>query len=383
MNYPDAIGGCVLGTAVGDALGLPCEGLSREKQRRYFGTISDYRLLFGRGLYSDDAEHTILVAQALIVSNGESEAFLNAFARQLRGWILMLPGGTGLATLKASWKLVFGVAPQRSGVFSAGNGPAMRAAILGVFCAAHDDEITQLIALNRASSRVTHTDPKAECGALAIALAAYFTATEKTIEPRDFLNLLRTHLPADDAARELLLLLDQVVKSVENGRSTDEFVRSMGWKGASGYIYHTVPAALHAWLRHSENYREGVLEIIGCGGDTDSTAAIVGGLIGARVGREGIPREWRAGLYEWPRGVEWLEKLADRLAHVCATRQPQKPLPTFWPGVPARNFFFLRWFWLMACAAFFHFKTPIADGDLYWESAFVSIRSAGFHEKDN
>ena len=66
MNAREAIFGCLLGTAVGDALGLPCEGMTPQKQRRYFGEIVGHRLFFGRGLYSDDAEHTILVAQALI-----------------------------------------------------------------------------------------------------------------------------------------------------------------------------------------------------------------------------------------------------------------------------------------------------------------------------
>jgi ADP-ribosylglycohydrolase len=50
-------------------------------------------------------------------------------------------------------------------------------------------------------------------------------------------------------------------------------------------VLHTVPVALHACFRYPDDVRTAVLETVHCGGDTDSTAAIVGGILGARVGR--------------------------------------------------------------------------------------------------
>jgi ADP-ribosyl-[dinitrogen reductase] hydrolase len=52
---------------------------------------------------------------------------------------------------------------------------------------------------------------------------------------------------------------------------------------------------------------------VACGGDTDSVAAIVGGIVGAAVGAEGIPSSWRSGLIEWPRSVDWMERLGRQL----------------------------------------------------------------------
>ena len=52
-----AIVGCILGTAVADALGLACEGVSRQRQRKLFPDISRYHLVFGKGMTSDDTEH--------------------------------------------------------------------------------------------------------------------------------------------------------------------------------------------------------------------------------------------------------------------------------------------------------------------------------------
>lgn len=331
-----------MGTAVGDALGLPCEGMTREKQCRYFGEITGHRLFLGRGMYSDDTEHAVMTAQALIASDGEVEAFRKELAKQLQVWFLLLPAGVGLATLKACCRLVFGVSPQRSGVYSAGNGPAMRADILGVF--AHEEKLSnaQLIELNRASALITHTDPKAEYGALAIALAGRYGLENEIINPDSFFHFFTSHFAFDDeAADELKSLLENCVDAVKRDLTTHEFCVAQGWtQGASGYIYHTLPAALHAWLSYPDDYYNGVLEIIHCGGDTDSTAAIVGGLIGAR-NRE-IPVEWRKGLCEWPRGETWMREVSLRLHKVTLSHQPQPPPGTFWPGVLARNLCFLQ-----------------------------------------
>ena len=341
MDSHDAIFGCLIGTAIGDALGLPCEGMTPEKQHRYFGEMTGHRLFFGRGMYSDDAEHALMTTQALIASGGDVEMFRKELAKQLRIWFLLLPVGVGLATLKACCKLVLGVSPQRSGVFSAGNGPAMRAAIIGVFAHKANLSNDHLIQLNRASAQITHTDPKAEYGSLAIALAVRYGLETESINSDDFFQFFIAHFPFDDeAANELKVLLQNCVDAVESGLTTHEFCASQGWaKGATGYIYHTVPAALHAWLSCPHDYRNGVLEIIRCGGDTDSTAAIVGGLIGTR--NQNIPTEWRDGLWEWPRGEKWIHELSLRLHETAWGQNSQKPLGTFWPGVLARNVWFL------------------------------------------
>jgi ADP-ribosylglycohydrolase len=84
--------GCLLGTAVGDALGLPYEGLAKRKIKL---PIDRHRFLFGRGMVSDDTEHTCMVAQSLIVSAGDERIFAKALAWRLRFWLLLLPAGIG------------------------------------------------------------------------------------------------------------------------------------------------------------------------------------------------------------------------------------------------------------------------------------------------
>jgi ADP-ribosylglycohydrolase len=338
MSREEAIVGCLLGTATGDALGLWCEGMSPRRQRR-FHAAAGHHFLFGRGMTSDDTEHACMLAQALLVSAGDEPRFLRSLAWRLRFWLLGLPAGIGRATLRSILKLWLGFSPRTSGVFSAGNGPAMRSPLLGV-CHGHD--LSALRALVRASTRMTHRDPKAEFGALAVALAAHLAASE-----RDVIALRQDYLPAvraalGEGAGELLDLLERAVGSAAAGEATGAFAVSLGLGGGvTGYMYHTVPVVVQAWLSRPEDYRAAVGGIIACGGDTDTTGAILGALIGARVGRTGIPANWLERIWEWPRSVSWMERLGRRLAEGCASGKPQRALPLFVPGLFVRNLLFL------------------------------------------
>ena len=319
MVNTDAVAGCILGTAVGDALGLACEGISKRRQRRMFPSVDRYHLLFGKGMCSDDTEHTCMLAQAIIVSGGDEEIFARDFAWRLRWWLVGLPAGIGLATLRAIVKLWLFVPRGWRGVHSAGNGPAMRSALLGV-CFADDEE--RLLALNRTATRLTHTDPKAECGALAIALAARCSLRNASFDTflADLARLTAVH---GAAGAVLVDLAAQAHRSAGAGESTEDFAQSIGCaKGVTGYMYHSVPAVLHAWFSHPRDYVRAVTAMIRCGGDTDTTAAMLGAIIGAGVGRKGIPQPLLDDLIEWPRTVPWIETLAGKAARAAQTGAP-------------------------------------------------------------
>jgi ADP-ribosylglycohydrolase len=313
--------GCLLGTAVGDALGLPCEGLSCKRQKKLCPQLDGHHFILGRGMISDDTEHSCMTAQALIVSAGEPDLFSQNLAWRLRWWLLSFPPAIGLATLRALFKLWGGFPPSKSGVFSAGNGPAMRSAILGV---CYGDDLPRLRELVKVSARITHTDPKAELAALAVATASHMSFSGKAT-PQEFLATFRNALGEDaEQAGEFPDLLNRVARSAAQGESTESFAESLGLKaGVSGYSYHTVPVALQAWLRQPDDFYA-VLHAIRCGGDTDTVGAIVGGIIGARVGKEGIPPQWLERIWDWPRSTTWIEQVGERLARVCTTGIPQQ-----------------------------------------------------------
>lgn len=336
MEQADAIAGAILGCAVGDALGLPYEGLSRRRGRRLLGDPDRHRFIFGRGMVSDDTEHTCMVAQALCAAPTDADAFARHLAWRLRWWLLGLPAGIGSATLRATLRLWLGYRADRSGVFSAGNGPAMRSPILG----AAIDDVERLRAFVRASTRLTHTDPKASHGAFAVAVAAW-CAKRGLVTPAAFFEQLR-RAGGGDSSGEFDELLAEVERSVAAGDSTEALADQLGCsRGVSGYVYHAVPVALHAWLSHPLDYRSAVPAVIRCGGDADTTAAIVGAIVGAGVGRAGIPAEWRDRVWEWPRSVAWMTRLAAATGDAVRAGVPTRPPRSLPVAGLARNAVFL------------------------------------------
>ena len=172
---------------------------------------------------------------------------------------------------------------------------------------------------------MTHTDPRAEAGALAVAVAAFLAGGQTPTSGLSGTYLLEMKRLLEDG--ELLTRIGSAVRSVQNAETTDAYAASIGaGEHVSGYVNQTVPIVIHAWLSFPSEYRSAVLAVIRCGGDTDTTAAIVGAIVGAAVGKDGIPAEWLSALAERPRSVAWMERLAGQLAAVQETHAPQKPL---------------------------------------------------------
>lgn len=336
MVRREAIQGCLLGAAVGDALGLPYEGLSPRRAARLLGPPSRYRLLAGWGMVSDDAEHTVMVAESLIDSAGDVAAFECALAKRLRRWFWTLPAGVGMATAKACTKLTVGVSPKRSGVYSAGNGPAMRTAMLGVF----SQSDPQLASLVHANTRITHTDPKAEMGALAIAVAAQCAASGVSA-PDDYLGRLKRHVIVTDS-EEFVTRMERAVAHAKQGGATAELAVEFGLeRGVGGYVLDCVPVVVHCWLKNQHDFRAAIETVIACGGDADTNAAMLGGILGAGLGPDAIPREWRERLLLFPMSLRQFDRLANQLVDTINSGKPRKTTSPWWIAHLVRNLAFL------------------------------------------
>ena len=314
--------GCLIGQAIGDMMGLPYENLSsRAVARRARFDSPSFFLSYGCG--SDDTEHAGLTAEAIQQANGDVDRFRRRLASNLRRWFLAGPPGIGLATVRACLKLTIGISPERSGVFSAGNGPAMRAPIIGVM--APPQLLREYVT---ASTRLTHTDPRAELGSQLIAQLA---SEAHQIEPQRgdewierFLDGLES--PAD--FEPLTQNLRRAAAALRAGRSVLQFAEELtAGRGVSGFIAHTVPVATLAFFRHAEDYRGGVEQVIRAGGDTDTVAAITGGLLGARLGVNRIPVEWLERHRDWPWSLDRLHRI-------------ERPALGLWPLMLGRNLVF-------------------------------------------
>lgn len=330
----EALAGVLIGTAVGDSIGLPMEGMTARRQRRLFPGALRQRFIGPFGMISDDTEHTVMVAQSLLTSPNDSDRFQRCLAGKFHWWLLSLPAGVGFATMRAIVKLWLGFPPDRSGVVSAGNGPAMRSAVLGVYFSEDTEQRKKFV---KACTSLTHLDRRAETGALAVAETATWMASAG-----DKVDVLHQTLEQLDSSPEWQALVEKLRTAHLRSQSVADFSKEIGaTRGVSGYVFQTVPIAIHAAIRHRDDFRTALSEAIACGGDTDTVGAIAGALVGCRVGTEGIPEEWRSHLLDWPRSIALLLELAKRLEQQSKTMSPLGPVPYCWPAIPLRNLAFL------------------------------------------
>jgi ADP-ribosylglycohydrolase len=276
-------------------------------------------------MLSDDTEHSLLLACSLHRRGTELEPLLRDFAGSLRWWFAALPAGVGLSTARAILKLWLGFSPLRSGVRSAGNGAAMRSAIIGVLF--QDDEV-QRRRIAKACCEVTHAHALAVESCWLVTEAAAGAARAESTER--ILELMRPLCESAEMQHRMLLLLEALRKQ----QGVADFADALGARsGISGFTCDTVSLALFGWLRHRGDARAALEQVIAIGGDTDTSAAICGALLGCD-GAE-FDATWVKGISDWPRSVSYLRQVA-------AAFDDRGELPMLhWWAVPLRNLFFL------------------------------------------
>jgi ADP-ribosylglycohydrolase len=281
---------------------------------RRFGRVDRFRLIGQTGFVSDDTEQAALVAQSLAQHPGDAEACAGAFRSALLGWFCRLPWGVGRATVRACIRIALGL--PHSGVPSAGNGAAMRAAIIGAFLY---DRPRDRHDFGTAVAEVTHVDPRAVEGALYVAeIAAACTGHLANVALTD----------CYDAARRVvsepifLETLDRAAELASRGATTAEAADVLK---TSGFTPHTVSFATFCFLRFGTDPMRALIEAVSAGGDTDSIAAIVGGWLGALHGECGLPRPLVDNLHDGPFGPAHLRALAQCLCEIREGRSAAVP----------------------------------------------------------
>jgi ADP-ribosylglycohydrolase len=181
----------------------------------------------------------------------------------------------------ADWRTL--VAGSWDGRGSWGNGAAMRVAPLGAYFA-HDPELAAAQAA--ASAEVTHAHPEGVAGAVAVALATALAATRPNVDGaallRDVADHLAPGLVRDGIGNAVELL------SLEDPRSA---AAALG-NGREISAQDTVPFCLWVVAKQPDDFTAAFWATASAGGDIDTTCAIVGGILGARLGLDGVPEEW-------------------------------------------------------------------------------------------
>ena len=277
----DRVHGHLLGVAVGDAYGLPWEGLSSRTIARRFHGRSRYRMLGRIGFVSDDADQAMLVLEALLRARGDRDSAVRLFRRSMVGWFWRLPWGIGLSTLKAC--LLMSVGLRNSGRLSAGNGAAMRA---GPLALAFPDDAEARREVGDAIARTTHTDPRAVEGARFVAdLTALCLGAESGASRVDLVKR-GTAAIADER------VLDAIEDGIRAAQSrAAEPVDGPLQLPSSGYVLHTLSTAVAFFCLPAASPFASLVTCVRQGGDTDTIGAILGGWLGALHGSGAWPAE--------------------------------------------------------------------------------------------
>jgi ADP-ribosylglycohydrolase/uncharacterized protein YegL len=291
--------GCLLGGAVGDALGRCVEG------RPPGGTwVTKYQPWHGwksgpKGTITDDTQFTMWLSRSLIANRGvDPDDLVQRFTAE---HIL----GIGEATLEFVRNVKkFGKRWYDSGVVSAGNGVAMRSAPIGLF---YREDVRALKLGSILQAVVTHNDPMAIASGI---LTAHAIALLLTMQPRD--------LECLDARQEFCHRLAMVIRDFEAHDAyrtrkdkipatlRERFLQDLPrwlthdlepmevnqhyWSGA--YVLESLPHAFYCFLRSPENFRETLLQAVNSSHDSDTVAAIAGNLSGTLNGVRAIPQEY-------------------------------------------------------------------------------------------
>lgn len=271
----------LLGTAVGDALGVPFEThlvnnpeLVKWDGKTFLG--SEHHNL-RPGQFSDDTQMSIEVAESLIQNGFDPEDLAKRYVEWLTSGRAR---GYGRTTLLAVHNLMEGKHWSQSGVpGSYGNGTAMRAAPFGIY---FRNDLQEVINACKVDSAITHASEEAEAGSIAIGVASALAVQHDT---EDLLERIHAMLP-DSKVKSIIYTLGSLIDAKHIPAASA--LRVLGTKAD---VRQTVPSALYCFLKFN-NYYDAILAAIKAGGDTDTTAAIVGGLFGAKLGMQGIDRSF-------------------------------------------------------------------------------------------
>lgn len=180
-----------------------------------------------------------------------------------------------------------------NGTGSFGNGAAMRVAPLGAFFA---DDLARAAHEALRSARVTHTHPEAAAGAVAIAVAAALASQSREIASPPsaslFLETVRDFV-SDGAVR------DGIARAIDLGPGASPLrVAALLGAGARASAPDTVPFVLWSAARSlgfaniPARFEEALWQTVSAHGDTDTTCAMVGGIVILRTGPNSIPQDW-------------------------------------------------------------------------------------------
>lgn len=312
MTITDRTAGALLGTATGDALGAGYE-FTTPRPDVPVDMIGGGPFGFEPGEWTDDTAMMCAIVQAAVAHRLDTTAGLDAVAARFDDWYGSRPKDIGNQTGRvlagrhrdaaAMWARAEATGPEQ-----AGNGSLMRTAAVAAAFAADPAPDAMLTAAD-AISQLTHTGVDTHY-ACQIWSHAIWTAIRHGALP-DMHDSVDAAVPDEGRAR-----WHQWITAAET-QLHPHFEHNNGWVVSA---LQTAWWGIHRTRTSSDHHYpaghifRALTAVVRAGHDTDTTAAIAGGLIGAVYGADHLPTDWVIGLHGWP-GLDAaaLRQLADQL----------------------------------------------------------------------
>ncbi|MEH2406118.1 ADP-ribosylglycohydrolase family protein [Nostoc sp.] len=280
----------LMGLCVGDALGVPVEFTSRaERVKSPVTTMLGYGTWNQPpGTWSDDSSLSFCLAECLC--RGYSlDAIANSFWRWYKEAYWTPRGDVfdiGQTTHTAIMRLKQGVVPHQAGgkvENNNGNGSLMR--ILPMAYCHRNLTLGELLARVHDVSAITHAHARSQ-----MACGIYISIAVALLEGAD---LQTAYLQALQDIQTIYSVREFLLEKPHFGRVLSGEIAKIPIEeiNSGGYVIDTLESSLWCLL-NSSSYSEAVLKAINLGGDTDTTAAVTGGLAGIYYGVENIPQKW-------------------------------------------------------------------------------------------
>lgn len=291
METKDKIYGTIFGQAIGDALGLGTEFMSKTEVREkypdglkeYSQIIRDYhRAKFQPGSWSDDTDMMLCIANAIIEDKGIN---LHTIARNFKQWVYAPETrGIGQTTLKVLSIAEYVEKPHQVAELiwrmtrtkNAANGSVMRTAIIGL----KKENVAQTA---EDVCKLTHFDPR--CVGSCVIVSEIINHLIWHDEQLSYSQIMTIGNKYDKSIAEY------IDKAYYNGIESLE----LDEPSSIGYTLKALGSALWC-LFHANDFEEGLLRVVNEGGDADTNAAVACAMLGAKFGYTSIPQKYTDGL---------------------------------------------------------------------------------------
>ncbi len=302
------VGGALLGTAAGEALGLARTGLPAKRALRLYGR-PQYQFIPGRGIYGEHTRMMLLFAQALLNSRNEMSHLRSAFRWRLSYYPLSFPPGISRSVLKSSgrcWLSRFGM---DSAIECDDNLASTRAVLSGSVMVGAGHRTDRWIEL---STRFTHDSPLAvDCARILACLAECAATKAKEFEPSKALERIRELSVQPEITEPLAVAADYLAA----GYGPRKLLRRLDWDSVGKDAVSTTVISTYCFLRYPRDFSRAVGAAVTLGGDSDAAGAVVGGLVGSLVGKSRLPEKWTKKIACYPHHRPWFDALTSRFSH--------------------------------------------------------------------